>query len=41
MINYFEENNTKFNGLKVGDLGCGQGLLGIYALQNEAQEVLF
>lgn len=40
LLNYLENNNISFNGLKVLDLGCGAGLLGIYALLKGASFVV-
>nr|SVE73156.1 EOG090X0C09 [Ceriodaphnia reticulata] len=41
LLEYFEKENIKFQGLNVLDLGCGAGLLGIYALSRGASSVHF
>ncbi len=41
LLEYLEKENVKFQGLNVLDLGCGAGLLGIYALSRGASSVHF
>lgn len=41
LLNYMETTNIDFNGAKVLDLGCGAGLLGIFALLKQATSVTF
>lgn len=41
LLEYLEKENLKFQGLNVLDLGCGSGLLGIYALSRGASSVHF
>lgn len=33
LLNYLNKNNFDFNGKTIMDLGCGHGLLGIYAMK--------
>lgn len=41
LLNYLENESVNFDGLKVLDLGCGAGLLGIFALLKRATFVVF
>jgi ribosomal protein L11 methylase PrmA len=41
LLDYFEKNSVQFDGLNVLDLGCGSGLLGMYALSKGALSVHF
>ncbi|KAM3938339.1 histidine protein methyltransferase 1 homolog [Leptodactylus fuscus] len=41
LIRYFEDKDVNFEGKSVLDLGCGAGLLGIFALKHEAKVVHF
>ncbi|KAL4473180.1 hypothetical protein ABPG72_015561 [Tetrahymena utriculariae] len=41
LLSYLHKNNFDFQGKTVMDLGCGHGLLGIYAMQQGAKQVLF
>lgn len=41
LLNYLQSQNVSFTGKKVLDLGCGVGLLGIFALLKEASLVCF
>jgi len=41
LISYLDQNLVSFVDQKVIDLGCGAGLLGIYALKNGASSVHF
>ena len=41
LLMYLSSNDVDFTGKCVLDLGCGAGLLGIYALLNKAREVHF
>lgn len=41
LLEYLVESGMEFSGSRVLDLGCGNGLLGIFALLNGAEEVHF
>jgi len=41
VLDFLQESKIDLKDKSVLDLGCGQGLLGIYALQNDAKSVLF
>ena len=39
MINYLKENPIDFSGLRILELGCGWGLIGVYLAKNYSCEV--
>lgn len=41
LLNYLESEGVCFSGARVLDLGCGAGLLGIFALSKGATSVVF
>lgn len=41
LLDHLEKDSFQFDGLNVLDLGCGSGLLGMYALRKGASSVHF